>query len=92
MSSIQVGENLSLLHAFGHSFVKWLFIQSIIHSPMKSSERLAPVSVFRSPWCPSESGFGSPEIFILEAVSTGDKWEAFTVFSVDGFPYLFWFG
>lgn len=41
---------------------------------------------------PFRTRLASPEIFISEALSTGDKWKAFTMFSIDGFPYLLWFG
>lgn len=38
------------------------------------------------------ASLASPEIFISKETSTSDEWEGVTMFSIDGFPYVLWFG
>lgn len=65
-------------------------IQSFLH--LRSQAATWPQCQYAGHRGALQSQASSPEIFILEAVSTGDKWEASSVFSIDGFPYLLWFG
>lgn len=70
------------------SFHKWLFIHSFAYGVRQVPGSNVSIQVTMVPF---RASLASPEIFISEAMSTDDKWEALSVFSVDGFPYLLCF-
>lgn len=72
------------------SFHEWLFVHSFIQS-FTCGVSGSSVSV-QVTGCPSEPALPHLRSSFSESMSTGDKWEAFTMFSIDGFPYQLWFG